>query len=348
MVIVERGQIPATSKQDRERLIRAAWEKRGTAVWDPKTHGCGLLSLNIPAKVEVRPVRFGAPQPPYDNLEFRLVRGTTIGHPADSIICEDVVVETIEDAVPQPMYWPNSDDAANRVVQEIEEAKRKNIAAIASSPSNGPPVAPPTLPSGNVFNIPPQEQPSQTIGLSAADLRVATEAAAAALPITFADSDAVKRWLNGQSRAVTAAFAARAALRVVSTIKFPHHGSRRGSVTPRQTVAVFRSVSAAWAVAAYPGQRDVLRRVAAAAVFGLGNLKLPPSVRAAAHASAAATAGPPRIASHAATAVGYAIEAAGSRDREALGMLLQAMATDAGLLDRGFSTTSLAFSQLWP
>jgi hypothetical protein len=41
----------------------------------PNTHGRGLLSLHIPAKVEMK-ASLGAPLPPYDDLEFRLVPAT--------------------------------------------------------------------------------------------------------------------------------------------------------------------------------------------------------------------------------------------------------------------------------
>jgi hypothetical protein len=82
--------------KDRELIIRAAWEERGKAQWKPETHGRGLLPLNIPAKIEMRPVRIGSPLPAYDNLEFRLTPITTNGQQANAIVCEGVVVETIQ------------------------------------------------------------------------------------------------------------------------------------------------------------------------------------------------------------------------------------------------------------
>jgi hypothetical protein len=91
----------ATSR-DRERIIRTAWAERGKAQWDPNTHGRGLLSVHIPAKVEMKPVRFGAPLPPYDDLEFRLVRATRNGQSVTSIVCEGVVVETLDGSTSQP------------------------------------------------------------------------------------------------------------------------------------------------------------------------------------------------------------------------------------------------------
>jgi hypothetical protein len=50
--------------EDRERIIRMAWEERGKAQWDTDSHGRGLLSLHVPAKVEMGPIRLGAPLPP--------------------------------------------------------------------------------------------------------------------------------------------------------------------------------------------------------------------------------------------------------------------------------------------
>jgi hypothetical protein len=78
----------------REKVIRTAWKERGSKQWDPQTHGRGLCSLNIEAKIEMRPTRPGTPLPNYDNLEFRLERTTVNGQPVDAIACEGVVVET--------------------------------------------------------------------------------------------------------------------------------------------------------------------------------------------------------------------------------------------------------------
>jgi hypothetical protein len=79
------------ASENRETIIRAAWEERGKAQWKPDSHGRGLLSLHIPAKVEMPPgVRPGAPLPPQDDLEFRLVGATMGGQPINSIVCEGV------------------------------------------------------------------------------------------------------------------------------------------------------------------------------------------------------------------------------------------------------------------
>ena len=129
------------------------------------------------------------PLPPYDNLDFHLVRATMSGQPVTSIVCEDVVVETIEDAAHQPMN----------------------------------PV--PKQPSGTILNIRPQEPPPHTAGMQAgAGTAFQGEAP---LTITFADGEAVARWLNGQSQEVAAAFAARAASSRALTIRSESRSAAR-------------------------------------------------------------------------------------------------------------------------
>jgi hypothetical protein len=295
----------ATS-QDRERIIRAAWEERGKAEWNPETHGRGLLSLNIPATVEVRPVRFGAPLPPYDNLEFRLVRATMSGQPVNSIVCEGVVVETLYGNASQP-----------------------------SSSS----------PSGITVVVPPQEQQPQTVGLSAG-MQLGSQGRAT-LTVAFADDEAVTGWLNAQSEDVAVVFAARAALRVLPAITFSRWPGTGRKTTRNIVLRVFRAVATAWAVAAYPSHRKELNAAARAALSGLGDLKAPSPIRAAAYASAAAT-GEPGATRRASTVIDYALDAAESKRPEALKLLLEALATDAGLLSERFSAVTLAHSQLWP
>jgi hypothetical protein len=315
--------------EDRERNIRAAWEERGKAQWDPETHGRGLLSLHIPAKVEMTPVRLGAPLLPYDDLEFRLVRATMSGQPINSIVCEDVVVETVEGLMPPPTGWMNSSgDAANQVVQKAAANQRRNMAAISSGPT---------------FVAPPQEP--QPIGVSAAS-RAGVQGRAT-LTVTFADNEAVTSWLNGQTDDVALVFAARAALRVLPTVTFSRWPGSGRRTTYEIVLRVFRAVAAAWAVAAYPGRRNALNDAARAALSGLGDLQAPSPIRAAVYASAAATgeAGAP---SRASTVIGYALDAVGSKGREAFDLFLQALAADASLLQERFSPVTLANSKLWP
>jgi hypothetical protein len=89
----------ATSPE-RERIIRAAWDERGSRAWDPATHGQGLLPLHIQAKADMRPARFGRPLPPHDNLKFRLVPAMMGGQAIHSIVCEDIVVATLPTSEP--------------------------------------------------------------------------------------------------------------------------------------------------------------------------------------------------------------------------------------------------------
>jgi hypothetical protein len=76
---------------ERERTIRTAWAERGSKLWKAYLHGKGA-PLNIQASIEMRTPRPGQPMPAFDNLEFRLVRGTMNGYPIDQVVCEDVVV----------------------------------------------------------------------------------------------------------------------------------------------------------------------------------------------------------------------------------------------------------------
>jgi hypothetical protein len=292
----------ATSR-DRERVIHAAWEERGKAQWDPNTHGRGLLSLHIPATVEMRPVQFGASLPPYDDLEFRLVRATMNGQPVNSIVCEGVVVETLGSSMSQP-----------------------------------------TL-SSLLENPPPQEHSPQTL-ITSAGAR-AGDHGRGALTVAFEDLEAVRRWLDRQSDDVAVAFAARAALRVLPTITFSIWPGTERKTTRETVLEVFRAVAAAWSVAAYPGYRTKLNDAARAALSGLGDIKAPSPIRAAAYATAAAS-GETRTISRASIVIGHALDAAGSRGHEAFELFLQALAIDASLLDQRFSTVTLAHSQLWP
>jgi hypothetical protein len=199
--------------------------------------------------------------------------------------------------MPPSMGWTNNSDQV--AAQIVAENQRKNMAAILSQPLGMPEV-----------------------------IR-ATVQARATLTVTFADKEAVVGWLSGQSDDVAVVFAARAALRVLPTMTF---GSLAGAVRTTTRVLVlraFRAVATAWAVATYPGARNQLNQAARAALFGLGDIKLQSPIRAAVYASATAT-GEAGAASRAATVVGYALDAAASRGRDAFQSLLEAFAVDAG------------------
>jgi hypothetical protein len=332
----------ATS-QDRERIIRTTWAERGKNQWDPEVHGRGLplripaivvmtpglLPLQIPATIGTMPAPLGAPSPPDGDLEFRLVRATMGGQPINSIVCEDVVVETIEDGTAPPIGWiDSSDDPTNQVVQIAAAKQRRNMAAISSAP-----------------DFVPAPQEAHSVPLSAASLGVAQSRTA--MTVTFADKEAVTGWLDGQTDDAAVVFAARAALRVLPTITFSQWPGSARRTTPEIVLRVFRAMAAAWAVAAYPGQRDALNSAARAALSGLGDLKAPSPIRAAAYAAAAATgeAGAP---SRASTVIDYALDAVGSKGRAAFELFLQALATDAGEIYQRSSAVTLADSKLWP
>jgi len=149
-------------------------------------------------------------------------------------------------------------------------------------------------------------------------------------------------WLAARNEDVAAVFAARAALRVVPAVYVSSVAGRK------RTMRVFRAVSVAWAAAAYPGHRDTLREAAKAALFGLGNVQLSTPVRSAVYAAAAAAAHGEDVLRHASTSVGYTLDAAETIGDEAFARTLEALEIDADQLARGFSSVTLANSQLWP
>jgi hypothetical protein len=149
-------------------------------------------------------------------------------------------------------------------------------------------------------------------------------------------------WLGKRNREVAATFAARAALRVVPLIDVSSVANRK------RMLRVFRAVAAAWAAAAYLGHRDALREAARAALFGLGNLRLPAPVRSAVYAAATVSAPEEEVSRHASTSIGYALDAAKSCGDEAFAKTLEAIEIDAGEFQSGFSSVTIALAQLWP
>jgi hypothetical protein len=77
----------------------------------------------------------------------------------------------------------------------------------------------------------------------------------------FANPDDVVFWLQRQPRDVAVVFAARAALRVIPLIvrRFRLGGKDENVARRRAALRAFRSVQAAWAVVAYPGQATGVR-----------------------------------------------------------------------------------------
>jgi transcriptional regulator with XRE-family HTH domain len=111
---------------------------------------------------------------------------------------------------------------------------------------------------------------------------------------------------------------------------------------------VCRAVAAAWAVSAFPERRDALTNAARKAVSGLGDVRATLPERAAAYALAALLESGTKIPARAATAIGYALDAAGQKGQVAFDDMLAAIETDANLLRERFSAVTIATSQLWP
>lgn len=164
----------------------------------------------------------------------------------------------------------------------------------------------------------------------------------------FSNPDERERWLKSQTVEVAMVIAARAALRVVPVLSLAR-GSTGSRLTRRKMILrVYRAVAAAWAVSAFPGRRDALTDAARKAVSGLGDVRAAPPERAAAYALAALLESSTEIPARAATAVGYALDAAGEKGQHAFDNMLAAIETDANLLRERFSPVTLATSQLWP
>jgi hypothetical protein len=239
-----------------------------------------------------------------------------IGHIAQRLRSEfDLSSEPLLRSAENPVGWMNRDNASNQVVQQTHAARRKHIAATSGQ----------SVTVGTTVNRAPG--PKQLVDFSNADERL--------------------RWLKAQTEDVVAVLAARAALRVAPAIPLQLVRSNSRTGGRKLVLRVFRAVAAAWATAAYPSHRDILRGSARAAVFGLGNVKAAPPIRAAAYALAVA-ASRAQVASRASTAIGYALDAAGSKGSEAFEVTLKAIAADAQLLDERFSPVTIATSQLWP
>jgi len=155
------------------------------------------------------------------------------------------------------------------------------------------------------------------------------------------------RWLEAQPDDVVAVLAARAALRVMPTISFAS-GRGRSRLTRRMKILrVFRAVAAAWSAAAYPGNSDAFHEAARAATVGMSSLELPAAVRAAVYATATAAAPETDARTFASRTVGYTLDAVASDDA-AFDITLRAIEADAEFLEQGFSSVTLANSQLWP
>jgi hypothetical protein len=109
----------------------------------------------------------------------------------------------------------------------------------------------------------------------------------------------------------------------------------------------FRCVAIAWAAVAYRSHRSMLVTAAERAAAG-SKRETDDSERAAAYAVATLTADHGHQANCATLAVRYALNAAAAFGLDAFTVTLNALATDANLLDQGVDSVTLGFSQLWP
>jgi hypothetical protein len=163
--------------------------------------------------------------------------------------------------------------------------------------------------------------------------------------VDFSNVDERISWFEAQPAQFSIVISARAALRSIPMIKL---GSSRGSTRKNIVLRAFRAVAAAWATGAFPGQIEQLRRAARDATSGLGDLSAALPIRAAVYSAATAASVGVESSKPASTAVSYALDAVGSRGREAFQDTWTAIATDAQLLDRNTNTASIAHSKLWP
>jgi hypothetical protein len=166
--------------------------------------------------------------------------------------------------------------------------------------------------------------------------------------IGFSNAAERERWLHDQPIEAGMVLAARAALRIIPSLSLASGATGSRMTRRRMILRIFRAVDSARAVSAYPGQRDILRDAARAAVSGLGDLRALPQERTAAYALAALLASDADARARASTAVGYALDAAGEKGKAAFGITLNAIEADASLLSQRFSPVTIATSQLWP
>jgi hypothetical protein len=310
--------------EERERIIRAAWNERGRSEW-VTVASRGQTSIKIPATPpsSSEPVQA-------DELIFILVQATMGGEPVNSIVCEGVVVERVGPSRIALDWMNNSTDGADTLAQSNAANRRRKMASSSSGPAFVPSPEPP-----------PQIRPLGAAGRANFQGR-------ATMSVSFADKEAVVGWLNQQSEDVAVVFAARAALRVLPTMKFGSVGGPVRLATRALILRAFRAAATAWAVAAYPQARTNLNDAARDALSGLGDLRAQPPIRAAVYAAATATGAGNAAMQHAATVIGYALDAAAAGGRDAFQALLRAFAADAGLLSERYSPVTIANSQLWP
>jgi len=171
----------------------------------------------------------------------------------------------------------------------------------------------------------------------------------------FTRSDDVVLWLRQQKRDVAVLVAVRAALRVIPLIAYSRRlgGKDESKSRLQATLRAFRSVQAAWAVVAYPGEAARLRPAARAAGLsfdraGVYDTNDAHKVESAADWASAAAGADDDSRRFTPNASRYAVDATLDAGLEAGDKLLKSIAADADLLEQGFSPVSLALSStLW-
>ncbi|HTC06894.1 MAG TPA: hypothetical protein VK749_26075 [Xanthobacteraceae bacterium] len=267
-----------------------------------------------------------------------------------TILVDGKTVYTASEIVRLHYRFENDDDSTQASDWEPLESDRGSVVEkLFQSGSSQEHRAPSTIPGTAAIRVNAQEfldspRPSTALAGTA---RAGAARAGATSALTFEDEEAVKTWLEGQSNDVTVVFAARAALRVAALASYagwPTTGERPSNDA---VLRMFRAVSTAWAVAAYPGHRRELNEAAQTTFAAQRDTRGPAPIQAAKSACATAS-GAAHFRESAALAIQHALDAAGSMGREAFVSLLQSLATDASLLSDRFSPVTLAFSQLWP
>jgi hypothetical protein len=171
----------------------------------------------------------------------------------------------------------------------------------------------------------------------------------------FTHSDDVVLWLRRQKRDVAVLAAVRAALRVIPLIAYSRRlgGKDESKSRLQATLRAFRSVQAAWAVVAYPGEAARLRPAARAAGLSIDRADVYDTndaykVESAADWASAAAGADDDSRRFTPNASRYAVDATLDAGLEAGDKLLKSIAADADLLEQGFSPGSLALSStLW-
>jgi hypothetical protein len=157
----------------------------------------------------------------------------------------------------------------------------------------------------------------------------------------FKDQDDVERWLRGKPQNVAVVFAVRAALRTVPAFARTRDRDRE------KILEVFRSLNAAWAIAAFPGIRTRLLEAAVASLTGGVTSEVQRAAENAAGAAAGAQSDAAAV-DYTIQTVKHVLDVAGERGRQSWQQMLLALSKDAEVLDAGYDPVTLAHSQLWP